>query len=288
MPKVTAIKLIEFLNNLGVQGVEVVDNDTDVDFNPEEGLKTVDIARRKILEPQIIQEQSEKIKGEIAGKNAGTFRSLLVRNFGIDRKELDNLNDEEMLKKALSHHDGKYSKDTEDLRKEIQDMVEKHNGNLSKVKEEYEGKLTEAQQKYIDRDIDEVLLNALKDAPLPKNANRLALAKQFKEELRKDVHIHYDEKTKEIQLRDKSNVEMPVYTDDKKTAFLKPIDKAKDYFSNLGIWETNTSNVNPADALAKVKLQEYNNGKQSANATLSPAEQKSAAMLSYIDKTTTP
>lgn len=287
MPKVTATKLIEFLNNLGVQGVEVVDNDTDVDFDPEEGLKTVDIARRKILEPQIIQEQSEKIKGEIAGKNAGTFRSLLVRNFGIDRKELDNLNDEEMLKKALSHHDGKFSKDTEDLRKEIQDMVEKHNGNIAKVREEYEGKLTEAQLRYIDRDIDEAILNEIKDAPLPKGANRVALAKQLKAELRNEAHIEYDETTKGIHLRDRSNKEKKLYNSNG-TAELKIIDKAKDFFSNLGIWETNTSNVNPADALAKVKLQEYNNGKQPVNATLSPAEQKSAAMLSYIDKTTTP
>lgn len=287
MPKVTATKLIEFLNNLGVQGVEVVDNDTDVDFDPEEGLKTVDMARRKILEPQIIQEQSEKIKGEIAGKNAGTFRSLLVRNFGIDRKELDNLNDEEMLKKALSHHDGKFSKDTEDLRKEIQDMVEKHNGNIAKVREEYEGKLTEAQLRYIDRDIDEAILNEIKDAPLPKGANRVALAKQLKAELRNEAHIEYDETTKGIHLRDRSNKEKKLYNSNG-TAELKIIDKAKDFFSNLGIWETNTSNVNPADALAKVKLQEYNNGKQPVNATLSPAEQKSAAMLSYIDKTTTP
>lgn len=254
MIKITLDQLKEIVQKAGVAPVEVVDEkDADKDFSLDTFLSQIDVSRGTILKPIYKSELETEIASQITGAKTGSLVTALCREFGIERKELEaitkikDFKTSDLLAKAKELASEKYSKDTEGLRTEMTEMSNSHQSALDTQKVDYEKKLTDAHQKYIDRDIEATLIDSLKDAPLPEKANRLLLAKQLKGHLNEIAHVHYDENTKTISLRNKENHELPLLTSAKTE--IKLAEKAKDFLTDIGVWQNDTRSVNPQDAM---------------------------------------
>lgn len=285
MAKLTLGQLIEIAQSAGVPHVEVVDEkDADKEYTLEANLSLIDASRGAILKPAYKQELESGLAASITGAKTGNLISALIKEFGIERKELEAITKNpdfktaDLLAKAKELSSAKYSQDTEGLRNELTNATTTHQQALEAIKSDYEGRLSSANQKYIDRDIESTILEVLKDAPLPEKSNRLSLAKQLKAHLNENAHIHYDEVTKAISLRDKANKELPLLTTAKTE--IKILDKAKEFFTDLGVWQTNTTSINPSDVMNRMQTQ----GLQNINTGNIRPNSKEAIDKAYADK----
>ncbi len=94
----------------------------------------------------------------------------------------------------------------------------------------------------------------------------------------------YNEATDEIELYDKKNPDIRLYTNDTKTTYLKPADKLKEYYTELGIWNEDNRNINPKDAMEKAKQTQYNPVPLKDGKPTDPIQAKNDAMLAYVPK----
>jgi hypothetical protein len=251
--KITAARAKELLNLAGVQVAEIVNEGEDQGLDNNSLLSDIDKARMQYIKPQILQEVTESSTSAIIGKNMGKFRSALKRAFpelkDVPNSELDGMEYEDALKKAIELRDGKYGQDTAALRTEMEKLMQERVSEREAFNSEKSKIIAEWKDKYTAKEINEILLNSvLKDAPLPNGFNRAAGAAMLREELATKYHLYYDEAAKAVELRAKDNHELPVYLDEKKVSFKKPADAAKEYFEGLGLWQKDMRSVPPNQA----------------------------------------
>jgi hypothetical protein len=254
MPKLTQKEAIQLLAAAGVQAVEIVEEGSD--FNLETSLSAIDAERSKIIRPQIETEITDKVKSDLMGRAAGSLRAIIKRNFQIDAKELEGLNDEEMIKKAVEKHDSKFSKDTEQLREELKAKDTVYAQRETALKAEKDTLESQWKEKYFDREIKDAILKDLENSPLPKGVNKPEISELLKKMAKDEVHLVINDKTGEIEPRTKDNIEMPVYNDTK-TSTIKLADITQKNLKKLGLWETDMRNQNPAEAMKKSQQSDY-------------------------------
>lgn len=252
--KLTVAQATALLKAAGAPVVEIVTDEAQAtpDFKEDAVLAEIDKARLPIIRPQIEGEIKDTIIKTANGQTSGAYKSALYRAFqsaGVTRPELDKYDDlNKMMEDLLSKHNATFSKDTEALREELKTAAAKHNEALAAKDKEWQEKLQESQQKFVERDIDEVLSGVVKQIPRT-GGNEMVQARQLKQYLRDQYHIHYDEAKKTIELRDKENKEMPVYANESKSAFLKAEDAAKTFLSDLGVVATDNRHASAQDAM---------------------------------------
>lgn len=254
MPKLTQKEAIQLLAAAGVPAVEIVEDGSE--FNLDSHLSAIDAERSKIIRPQIEDDITEKTKSAMMGKAAGTLRSIIARTFQIDKKELEGLNDEDMVKKAVEKHDVKFSKDTEQLRTEMTEQLANFTAKESAMKNEKEVLDAQWKDKYFDREIRDAILKDLDKAPLPKSVNKIEISDLLKKMAKDQANLVLNEKTGEIEPRTKENIEMPMYNE-AKTSTIKLSDLIQGNLKRLGLWETDMRNQRPEDALKNVQQTDY-------------------------------
>lgn len=238
----------DFLKSIGAD-VEIVDDGSE--FDKDSLLTAVDSNRKEILKPLILDEETETIRKEVSGRYGGTLRSQLARISGMKRVDLDKfVTDEEAIKAAWDHSSGMLEGEKADFKRQIDEILTTHKNETDSLKSEYEGKVSAANQKYIDRDIKEFIVSQLKDAPIPKNADRSILAEDFKNYLQNKYHLNYNEATKAVELALKDNPNMPAMNT-AKTAHIKILDEAKEFLSPRALWEMDMSGRNPANEMSQ-------------------------------------
>lgn len=253
--KLTVAQATALLKAAGAPVVEIVTDEAQAtpDFKESAVLAEIDKARMPIIRQQIEQSVKDEVSSSVKGATAGMFKSALVRAFkatGISRNELDKYDDEDkMLEDLLGKYNAKFSQDTEQLRGEIKALTEKQSAVIAEKEKEWQEKVKEAQQKYIERDIDEALSAIVKEIPRT-GGNEMVQARQLKQFLRDQFHIHYDEQKRGIELRDKEKNES-LAMNDTKTDWLKVQDVAKSFLSDLGVVATDNRHASAQDAMKK-------------------------------------
>lgn len=246
--KSTPEQLITFLKGVGVD-VELVDKEEEADFDKDAVLSSLDDNRKKILKPLIEEELTENIKKDVSGRYGGTLRSQLARISGMKRVDLDKFDtDEEAIKAAWGHTSGMLDSEKAEFKKQLDEVLNTHKSEVDTLKNDYEGKLSQANQKYIDRNINEYIAAQLKDAPLPKGADRNIVAADLANALRSKYHLNYDEAANAVELFMKDNPNMPAMNQ-AKNARINISDEAKEFLSPRGLWMEDMRNVNPADEM---------------------------------------
>jgi hypothetical protein len=248
--KISLARALELLKLAGVQVAEISNDGEDEGLDNEAILSQIDQTRAKILAPQWETTAKKDISDALTGRLLGSFRSTLARGFGIKREDLANLDEEGIIKKALELYNAKFGQDSADLRAELQRQGQDFEARETAWKEREKTINADWQRKYNSREITECLMEDLKDAPLGEKVNRLRFVKELQRDLEADYHLHFDEKNRKVELRDKTNNELPVYLNDTKTAFKTPKDVAKEKAIDYGFWETDMRNKRP-DAAAK-------------------------------------
>ena len=245
--KATINQLKGFLKVVGVPDVEVVEDEAASDFDTNTVLAEIDKSRTPIIKSLLEGDIKTEAESAATGRLVGTIATFIANKTGIPRAEIAHLSYKDMLQKGFDHLGQNLEGDKATWAKQLEEMATTHQNTLTEKEKEWGEKVKVAEDRYRDRDITEALEVILKDAPFLPSTDRKAAANLLKRELNGSYNLHYDEATKELSLRDKSNPDLPVYNETK-TAVLKPFDKAKDIFTPFGLWQTDTRNINPAEA----------------------------------------
>ena len=281
--KISIAAALALLAALGAPVADIVadEKDADQDYSQDEALKAVDESRTAIIEPKLTEALTEKISVAVAGKSAGTVRTILARLTGIKRAEFEGLNsEEEMIQKALEHYSANSSKSTEELRKQLTDVSAAHTKALEDKEQEWGKKVKDAQDKYIERDIDAALAEEVKKIPRS-GGDPSRQAQLLKTALREKYHLHYDEEKKAVQLRRKDNPDVPALNE----AGTLPIgvsDSAKTFLTDMGLVVKDTRHEDPNETL-KERLP---NSRESEREKRSddPVQQGAASFMAALDE----
>jgi hypothetical protein len=278
--KVTLQQLTEFVKAAGVAHVEVVEDESQSDYNIDNALTEIDSSRTSIIRPKIEQE----IQTNAQGKVFGIVKGALARITGAGRGEIDKFEKiEEAIDFAVKHKSSLLEGSQSDIDAKFNALAENHQKEKDALKAEYESKISEATNKYVQRDIQNSLATQLGSAPLPDNTDRLIAANDFQKHLAEKYHVTYDEAAKMIKLYDKENNAAPALNSSK-TNPVNIMDEAKEYFTPRGLWRTDMRDVNPKEAMEQQRLKTYEANKEQRANPVDPIDAQNKKRIEYIAK----
>lgn len=261
MPKLTTAQLTEFLQSIGLNDVQLVEDDTQADYNADSLLQAVDSSRRGIIEPQVIQSQKQSLYAQMKAAVEKDNIKFLSELSGLDKKNFDGKSHDEAVKAAIEHIKSNTASDA-DAQKKIDEILASHAAEKQRLESEYTSKYSELEGKYTKREILNHIVKAHKEAKgLPTNANIEKLAELFYEAKKSDVVMRINENG-ELALYDPKSPDT-VMLNSTKTAHVGLKDLIQPHYEALGIWATDTRDVNAVTA-AK-------NGGNNAPAAAAPA-----------------
>lgn len=260
MKKLTQKQLLDLASALGLAGVELVENETDSEFNLDAALSLVDNSRKSIIEPQLRGSLEESLRKEIEGRVNGSWRSALNRATGITHSKIKDIESiDDVLKLAIGHKVSSVEGNQEETTRKFEELVAAHNEAVTKANQEWEGKYNSLNEKYIGRDMLSVIEGKMKDAPLPQKLDRKIAAEDFMSHLRNKYHLNYDEAQKMIALMDKGNPAVPALNETR-TQAVDMMAEMKSFFEPRALWVTDMRHVNPAEQMRQAQGQQQPQG----------------------------
>lgn len=256
MKKLTQKELLDLASALGLAGVELVENETDSEFNLDTALSLVDGSRKPIIESQLRSGIEEAMRKEIEGRVNGSWRSALNRATGITHSKIKDIESiDDVLKLAIGHKVSSVEGNQEETTRKFEELVAAHNEAITKANQEWEGKYNSLNDKYIGRDMLSVIEGKMKDAPLPQKLDRKIAAEDFMGHLRNKYHLSYDEAQRAIALMDKGNPAVPALNETR-TQAVDMMAEMKSFFEPRALWVTDMRHVNPAEAMKQQQSQQ--------------------------------
>src|SRR5690606_18646944 len=173
-------------------------------------------------------------RSEFGGKLNGFIRKASDNQ--IPLADLEKLTDQEKINKLVELLNANKGKDTEELRKQINDTVEKHNAEIENLKKEYDKKLIASEARLSDYKVSDFLATkVIPKIPLVDGDMKIRTS-LLKSALAERFNLVMNDKN-ELELRDKDNIEKPVI-DTEKNAIYQPEQFASEFFTGLGIVKT--------------------------------------------------
>lgn len=239
--KLTQKQLEQVLKALQLDA-EVVENESDSDFDMEDVLNKVDSTRGAILRPQWEQEHTSKIESAVNGKIGNIITRQLAEITGIDKSKLtSDMKDTDKIRTAFEHYKSTLGADEQSTAKKVQELIDAHKNELTTKESEWKQQLDAANEKYVSRDMrDYVNTNILKDAPLSPTLDRNVASQDLYSHLQSKYTMKWNEQAKKIEFFDKENPNMPALRGNQT---INPLDDAKEYFTPRGNWATDMRNV---------------------------------------------
>jgi len=120
MAKLTTKQLTDLFSKLTNQSVELVENDTDSDYNEDTLLSAVDGTRTPIIR-QLLKTE---IHGEASRKVNDAYRKSISSKFGVPLADLNGLESDAILEKAIEHYRLNTTDTEKSQQKKIDDLTE--------------------------------------------------------------------------------------------------------------------------------------------------------------------
>jgi len=291
--KLTQEQALDLLAKAGVPHVEIVEKDEESDYattakatepvTSDTLLVAIDTNREAIIAPKILHAKTGELQASITGKINGSLRSQISQLYGIPAADIKDMTSTEAMKAGKEFYDKTFGVDKEALIKERDTLMQSHATDKASALKEKDTEIDGWKQKYTEKEIIGKLVADHNEAKgLPPNANKAALAKQFKSYLDGKAIVKYNEEKDEVELYEKGKPDVRLYASDSKVSYAKPSDFLKPYYSDLGIWNEDNRNINPADAMKTAQQKGYEPvtlGKD--NKPVDPIQQKIDAMAAY-------
>ena len=243
--EVSTKKVKELLKAIGIADVEIVDDADDKDVSIDDLVNQVDANRSAIIEPQVKDAVKTELEAGIKARIFGTVKAAFNRS-GIKLTE-EYASVDDMVKKALVGFNDKFSQDAQKLRDDMEIMIKEHEAALSTEKEKYEKELADKENKFTDRDIEEILQTYLKEIPRI-GGDELIQAKEVKRYLQEKYHVAYEPSDRKIQIMQKDKPEHPVFNE-QKTSIKDVKDVVKEWCDSIGITAKDTRHNNPSTVM---------------------------------------
>lgn len=231
----------EYLQELGLQGVQVVadEKEAEKDFKAETLVQQTNDTIREIVRGDIEKEITETRGAAEDGKAMGLLRSAAARIFGGVPKDYEGLDVKGIVSKAKENYNANNSKQQKDWEEERDELISAHEKAIAELEEEWTGKVTSAEEKYIQRDIDSYFMTLAGKVPT-KGGELSEHADTLQYKARKQYDLKWNSEKNQVEF----------YTKDGKLAMNgnKPVDHtefAKETFTKLGTIATGTQHLVP-------------------------------------------
>ena len=246
MPKLTQQQLIDQISRLTGQPVELVENDTDSDFDESAFLSAIDTARTPIIKQLV----SKDISGETSRKTHAAYRKTVSELFGIPSSEIADLEPKAMIEKGLTHYKSTLG-DGSDTQKKIDAILADHARIIQEKEHEWSGKNSELETRLTRKSMIDVLSRYHKDAAgLPEKANREKLAALFLSHIEGKGVIKLNEAGDDIEIYDRKDPNTALLNSSN-TDKMKVSDFMKPYYSELGMWNEDNRDLSATSAAAR-------------------------------------
>ncbi|VXB02961.1 hypothetical protein [Chryseobacterium sp. 8AT] len=249
--KLTQANLIKLLSSIGLQDVQVVEDDKDADqFNGDEiingFLETKKPVFMQNFESEILPERLKAEAGRFGGNLKNNIKKL--SNSQIKDSDLAGKTDAEVLQifADFLHKDKDTS--TEDLRTQIKTLSESQQSVLDQLKEEYEGKLSGKDKEFDSFHIESYLGTLVNGLPLLGEDPAVKVG-ALKSAIESNYSPVWNREKKELELREKQNPER--FAQLNENTLLTPKTYAENFFKGLGMVKTDMSKENATDHIDK-------------------------------------
>lgn len=223
--------------------VEVVESDkADKDVDIESIKETLTTSIVDNARGDIEAELRDTVHQSITGKVAGSTSSALAREFGMKKKDLEGLSVEAAAKKVKDYIDAQKASDGGSWQEEREALIREHEEEMEKLNTTHTAAIGEWQNKFSERDI-QAAASAL-TAKLPRKKGDLNEHSDILlYKVRQKYDVRYNEKTKSLDLYEKGTENIAK----ENGKAVKAEDYARSVFDAVGIIETDTRNIKPAD-----------------------------------------
>lgn len=249
--KLTQANLIKLLSSLGLQDVQVVEDEKDADqFNGDEiingFLETKKPVFMQNFESEILP---ERLKAE-AGKFGGNLKNNIKKlsNSLIKDSDLAGKTDSEVLQIFAEFLNKDKDASTEDLRNQMKTLSESQQSTIDKLKEEYEGKLSGKDKEFDSFHIESYLGKLVNELPLLGEDPAVKIG-ALKSNIESNYSPVWNREKKELELRDKQNPERVAQLNE--NTLLTPKTYAENFFKGLGMVKTDMSDKTATDYVDK-------------------------------------
>lgn len=249
--KLTQANLIKLLSSLGLQDVQVVEDEKDADqFNGDEiisgFLETKKPVFMQNFESEILP---ERLKAE-AGKFGGNLKNNIKKlsNGLIKDSDLAGKSDAEVLQIFAEFLNKDKDASTEDLRNQMKTLSESQQSTIDKLKEEYEGKLSGKDKEFDSFHIESYLGKLVNELPLIGEDPAVKIG-ALKSNIESNYSPVWNREKKELELREKQNPER--FAQLNENTLLTPKTYAENFFKGLGMVKTDMSGERATDHVDK-------------------------------------
>lgn len=243
--KLSVEQATELFKKMEMEVVVVADSE-EADKTPD--IDTMAKAAFSEMEAKITDAIGADLKAEArkeeSGKQLGSLRRVLKRNYGVEEKEIAEMSMEDMIKFVKDKTATNKSDADGDLMKRYEDLQREHESKYESLRSEFERQLSEKDQMFAMRDIEERTLNLVNTIPRV-GGDPVRQAKAIVQELQSKYVLKLND-NKEIELYDKSNPEKKVFDGKNVVTDKYAVDK---YLTEIGVRATDTRNINPKDVM---------------------------------------
>lgn len=241
--KVSKAALEAFIKTI-LPTVEVVEDDTDSDFNSDEALRIIDEGREPIIKERV----KDKMHQELRGRYSGSLIRQLIRQAGVTEADLkDAGGDEEAIKKALSLYSARITNGASDSQKVIEELTSRHSAELDAVKAELNGVITDLRGKYNRKEMLGVIVNELEGANIRSGVDKQRLAKLVLDEVSSLTDLSYEEEGAKINFYKKGTTAPALNKSGNALFSLK--EAIPDIIKPFGVVADTTAHINPKTAM---------------------------------------
>ncbi|MFC7347309.1 hypothetical protein ACFQO9_11330 [Chryseobacterium zhengzhouense] len=245
--KITKANLEKLHKALGLQDVQVVDDEKEADeFNEETIINNFLQPKEQIFRQKWDSEVlPEKLKAE-AGKFGGILKNNIKKlsNGNIKASDLEGKTDEESLQIFVEFLQKDKDTSTDGLRQQIKELAESNSAELEKLKNDYEGKLSQKDKETNDIFIENYLGDLVGQIPLIGDDNKAKIS-VLKNAIESQYSPVWNREKKDLELREKENPERFAMLD--QNTILNTKSFAENMFKGLGMIKTDMSNERATD-----------------------------------------
>lgn len=172
-----------------VNDVEVVANDAEADATANLDNIATELTDKisNALRPTIIEESKADYEQNFLGRYSGALRSAAQRVFNVHKRELEDMNIEQLLAKCKEAMDASHTEATQQYETELQ-----------QIKTNYESQLSQERSKYTQQAITDRCLNMIQQLPR-KGGDAEEQAEMLRYGMQKVYEVRYNEQTKRLE-----------------------------------------------------------------------------------------
>lgn len=229
---------------LGDAEVAEDEQQADATIETEHLLATINDGISKTIRPSIEEQLKPTLEAAFTGRHLGALRSAAQRVFNVPKRELEDMSIEQLLSKCKAAIDERTSQTGDERLSSLEATIQNYESQMDQLKADYEYRLKEAGEKFIQRDIAARCVSIIEKLPR-KGGDLQEQADMLRYKMHATFEVRYNEEKKQLEFYKEGK---PVVSDN--NAPITDEDFARSWAEKAGILVNDTRHITPADVKA--------------------------------------